>query len=168
MRAEAMAPTHLPGAAWFRWLKHRPLRMGVLTGIYLTAVMAVALITANRLPALELYADLRNWICGSLFVLVALIPVAAFRRAPWHLFTSAATAWLVFSLAYSVAGLFFEHLHTRLNKTPFHMFLLGAGCYAVVAVTIWVAGMTRAALQHGLAHPQHRTPAPGWRAHPNE
>jgi hypothetical protein len=163
-----MAPTHLPGAAWLRWLKHRPLRMGVMTGIYLTAVMTVALLTANRLPELEPFADLRNWICSSLFVLVALIPVATFWRAPWYLFTSAASGWLVFCLAYSAAGLFFENLHTRLNKTPFHMFLLGAGCYAVVAVAIWVAGMTRAALQHGLAHPHHRSSAEGWRAHPNE
>jgi len=163
-----MAPTHLPGTAWLRWLKHRPLRQGVLTGIYLTAVMTVALLTANRLPALEAYADLRNWMCGSLFVLVALIPVATFWRAPWHLFTSAATGWLVFTLAYWGAGLFFENLHTRLNKTPFHMFLLGAGCYAVVAVAIWVFGMMRVVLQHGFAHPHHRSPAAGWRAHHNE
>jgi hypothetical protein len=163
-----MAPTHLPGTAWLRWLRHRPLRLGVQTGIYLAAVMAVALLIANRLPALEPFADLRNWICGSLFVLVALIPVAAFWRVPWNLFTSAATGWLLFTFAYSVAGLFFENLHTRLNKTPFHMFLLGAGCYAVVAVAIWVAGMTKAALQHGFAHPHHRSPAPGWRAHSNE
>lgn len=82
-----MAPTHLPGTAWLRWLKHRPLRLGLLTGIYLTAVMMVALLAANRLPTLEAYADLRNWICGSLFVLVALIPVATFWAgavAPVH------------------------------------------------------------------------------------
>jgi len=160
----AMAPTHLPGAAWLRWLKNLPLRIGVLTGIYLTAVMTVALLCANRIPALEPYADLRNWTCSSLFVLVALIPVATFRRAPWALFTSATAGWLVFSTAYSVAGMFFENLHTRLNKTTFHMFLLGAGCYAVVAVAIWVGDMTKSALEHGLAHSHHRSST----ARPNE
>lgn len=160
-----MPPTHLPGAAWLRWLRHRPLRIGVLTGIYLSAVMAVALFCANRIPSLEPYADLRNWVCNSLFVLVALVPVASFWRAPWALFTSATSGWLVFSMSYSVAGMFFEHLTTRLNKTPFHMFLLGAGSYAVVAVFLWVWGMFGAAIAHGLAHSHHRTPSS---ARPNE
>ncbi len=160
-----MAPTHLPGAAWLRWLKNRPLRIGVLTGIYLSAVMTVSLICANRIPSLEPYADLRNWIFHSLFVLVALIPVAAFRRAPWALFTSSASGWLVFSLCYGLAGFYFEHLQTRLNKTPFHMFLLGVGSYAIVAVAIWVWGMASVALTHGLVQTHHRAPSS---ARPNE
>ena len=159
-----MAPTHLPGTAWLRWLKHRPLRIGVLTGIYLSAVMTVALFSANRIPSLEPYADLRNWICNSLFVLFALIPVATFWRAPWAMFTSATSGWLVFSLSYGVAGLFFENLQTRLNKTTFHMFLLGAGSYAVVAVFLWVWEMLTVAIAHGFAHPHHRSPS----ARPNE
>jgi hypothetical protein len=152
-----MAPTHLPGSTWLQWLRHLPLRIGVLTGIYLTVVMTVALLAANRIPELEPFADLRNWSCSSLFLLVGLIPVAAFRRRPWWLFTSAASGWLLFSLSYSMAGAFFENLHTRLNKTPFHMFLLGVGTYAVVAVTLWVAGMARDAIMHGFAHPHHRS-----------
>jgi len=158
------APTHLPGAAWLRWLKHRPLRIGVLTGLYLSGVMAVALFCANRIAALEAYADLRNWICNSLFVLVALIPVATFRRAPWALFISSTAGWLVFSLSYGMAGVFFDHLQTRLNKTTFHMFLLGAGSYAVLAVALWVWGMAGAALAHGIAHSHHRSPS----VRPNE
>ena len=154
-----MAPTHLPGAAWFRWLKHRPLRIGVLTGIYLSAVMAIALFCANRVPSLEPYADLRNWICNSLFILVALIPIATFLRSPWALFISAISGWLVFSLSYGLAGLFFENLQTRMNKTTFHMFMLGAGTYAVVAVFIWVWEMLGVAIAHGLTHPHHRHPS---------
>lgn len=160
-----VASTHLPGAAWLRWLRHRPLRIGVLTGIYLSAVMAVALFCANRIPSLEPYADLRNWTCNSLFVLVALIPIASFWQAPWALFTSATSGWLVFSMSYGVAGLFFENLQTRLNKTTFHMFLLGAGSYAVVAVALWVWEMARVAIAHGFTHPHHRSPSS---ARPNE
>ncbi|HMD30363.1 MAG TPA: hypothetical protein VKG84_00545 [Candidatus Acidoferrales bacterium] len=160
-----MVPTHLPGAAWLKWLKNLPLRIGVLTGIYLTAVMTAGLLTANRLPELEAFADLRNWTCSSMFLLVALIPVATFRRRPWSLFTSAASGWLVFSLAYWFAGIYFEHLHTRLNKTPFHVFLLGLGSYAVIAVAIWVGTMTREVLQHGIAHPHHHRSGA---ARPNE
>jgi len=150
-----VVPTHLPGAAWLKWLRNLPLRIGVLTGIYLTVVMVAGLLAANRLPELEVFADLRNWSCGVLFILIALIPVATFRRRPWSLFTSAASGWLVFSLAYWVAGIYFEHLHTRLNKSPFHVFLLGLGSYAVVAVALWVAEMTSAVLEHGIAHPHH-------------
>ena len=160
-----MAPTHLPGAAWLRWMKHRPLRIGVLTGIYLSAVMAVALVCANRIPALEPYADLRNWICNCLFLLVALVPVATFWRSPWALFTSATFGWFVFSLSYGLAGLYFDHLQTRLNKSPFHMFLLGAGSYAVLAVAIWVWDMLSAAIVHGLAESPQRSPSS---ARPNE
>jgi hypothetical protein len=140
-------------------MKHRPLRIGVLTGVYLSTVMAVALFCANRIPTLEPYADLRNWICESIFVLVSLVPVATFWRAPWALFTSATSGWLTFSMSYGLAGVFFEHLQTRLNKTPFHMFLLGVGSYAVVAVFIWVWDMLGAAIVHGLAHPHHRSPS---------
>lgn len=140
-------------------MKHRPLRIGVLTGIYLSAVMAGALFCANRIPALEPYADLRNWIFNCLFVLIALIPVATFWRSPWSLFTSATSGWFVFSFSYGVAGLFFDHLQTRLNKTPFHMFLLGAGSYAVLAVAIWVWDMLSAAVAHGLAHSPQRSPS---------
>lgn len=153
-----VVPTHLPGAAWLKWLRNLPLRIGVLTGFYLTVVMVAGLLIANRLPELETFADLRNWTCGSLFILIGLIPVATFRRRPWSLFTSAASGWLLFSLAYWVAGIYFDHLHTRLNKTPFHVFLLGLGSYAVVSVAIWVMDMTRDVLEHGIAHPHHHRP----------
>jgi len=152
----AVATTHLPGWAWLRWLAHRSLRIGVLTGIYLSMVMAVALFCANRVPSLEPYADFRNWICDSVFLLVSLIPIATFWRAPWALFTSATSGWFVFSLGYGAAGLIFENLQTRLNKTAFHMFLLGAGTYAVIAVFKWVWDMLSVAIAHGLAHPHHR------------
>lgn len=160
-----MAPTHLPGGSWLRWMKHRPLRIGVLNGIYLSVVMGVALFCANRIPAFEPYADLRNWTFNCLFVLIALIPIATFWRAPWALFTSATTGWLVFSLSYGLASLFFANLQTRLNKTTFHMFMLGAGTYAVVAVFIWVWDMLSIAIAHGLTHPHHRSPSS---ARPNE
>jgi hypothetical protein len=159
-----MVPTHLPGAPWLLWLKNQPLRIGVLTGIYLTAVMTVALFTANRVPWLDGYADLRNWACRIVFLLIALIPVGTFLRVPWNLFSSGASAWLLFTLNYAVAGRYFENLHTRLSITSFHMFLLGAGIYAVVAVAIWVAGTARLAVEHLLAH----EPAVRRAARPNE
>jgi hypothetical protein len=159
-----MVPTHLPGAVWFRWLRNLPLRIGVLTGIYLTMVMTVALLTANRLPWLETYADLRNWVCRILFLLIALIPVGSFLRAPWSMFCSGVTAWLLFTLNYTVAGHIFENLYTRMKITSFHMFLLGVGSYAVISAAIWVFETAKVAVEHLLVH----QPAAGRAARPNE
>jgi hypothetical protein len=71
-----------------------------------------------------------------------------FRHSPWKLFTAGATGWFVFTLGYSVAGMFFDNLHSRLNITAFHMFLLGAGCYAVVSVALWVGETAKRAIEH--------------------
>jgi len=139
------------------------MRTGVLTGVYLAAVMGVGLLAANRLPALEPFADLRNWICRGVFLIFALVPVGTFFRAPWKLFLSGATGWLVFTMGYALAGVFFDNLHTRMNITTFHMFMLGAGSYAVVAAALWVAESAKLAFTHALHH--SHSPAPPARPH---
>lgn len=131
----------LPGAAWVAWLKNHPLRIGVLSGFYLTAVMAAGLLVANRMPDLEGLALIRNATCALLFFLVAMLPICVFLRSPWQMFVASITGWLTFSLAYSVAGRILVNLHTRLGVSAFHVLLLGAGAYAVVAVGSWVASM---------------------------
>lgn len=143
---------HLPGSVWLRWLKHPPMRTGVIAGAYLSGVMAVALLAANRLPALEPFADLRNWICRGVFLIFALVPVGTFFRAPWHLFVSGSSGWLVFTLGYSLAGAFFDNLHTRLNISTLQMLLVGAGCYAVLAAALWVAESAKLVIEHVIAH----------------
>jgi hypothetical protein len=153
--------TQLPGSIWFRWLKNPPMRTGALVGVYLAGIMAVALLAANRLPALEPFADLRNWICRGVFLIFALVPVGTFFRAPWKLFVSGGTGWLVFTLSYSVAGLFFDNLHSRLNISTLHMLFLGAGSYAVVAVALWVVETAKQVIEHAAAQPHsHGRPAP--------
>jgi hypothetical protein len=141
----------LPGAAWLGWLKNRPLRLGVLTGVYLTAVMTVALLVANRLPLLEGFADIRNWTCRLVFAVVMLIPIGAFLRSPWSLCSSGLSAWLLFSLAYAAAGRIFLFLHTRFFSS-FHVFMLGALFYSVVAVALWVVQLITVLRTH-LTHP---------------
>ena|ERR1700693_406780 len=145
----------LPGVAWLGWLKNLPLRIGVLSGAYLTATMAVALIVANRLPALDGFAAVRNTTCYAMFGLFAIVPVCTFLRRPWHLFKSGLTAWLLFSLAYAGAGRIFVFLFTRL-RTPFNVFLIGAMFYALVAVAVWLVHLIAAMRSH-LAHEHGRT-----------
>ena len=147
-----MIPSHLPGSTHLRWVKSLPLRIGALTGVYLALVMSAALLTANRLAWLEPYADLRNWCCRIVFLMFTIIPVGIFHRAPWKLFTSGATAWCLFTLSYSVAGIYFDNLHSRLNIGTFQMLSLGVGSYAVIAVAFWVAETCKRAAEHLFSH----------------
>lgn len=139
--------TALPGWQWLGWLQHRPLRVGVLAGGYLTAVMVVSLMLANRVPALEAMAEARNAVSYAAFVLVAGLPVWTFRREPGSLFVAGVAAWGVFALMYGLMGIPFENLFVRLHKTPGNVFMLGAAVYGLVAVVAWVAGMV-GALMH--------------------
>jgi hypothetical protein len=142
------------------------MRTGVMAGAYLTGLMAVALLAANRLPALEPFADLRNWICRGVFLIFALVPVGTFFRAPWQLFVSGSSGWLVFSLGYALAGVFFDNLHTRLNISTLHMLLLGAGSYAVLAAALWVVESAKLAIEHVIEHSP--TPTSSHPARPHE
>ena len=141
-----MKTAQLPGSKWFHWLRNLTLRVGVLTGVYLTAVMVVAVLAANRLPFLENLAMLRNLAAYTVFVLVMIVPIGCFLRRPLQMFASGLLGWLLFSLAYQAMGLFFLNLHARL-RYPFNVFMLGAIVYAVVAATAWVGSMTLDARQ---------------------
>ena len=136
-----MIATRLPGSAWFLWLRNLPLRVGLLTGLYLSLVFVVWLIVANRVPFLEDFALIRNWGAMAVFGLVMLVPMAAFRRHPHQLFGSGLTAWLLFSLIYHLMGLFlFRNLHNSLRPT-FTILVMGAVVYGLVAVAAWVISM---------------------------
>ena len=151
-----MTPTSVPGSQLFTWLRNTTLRIGVLTGVYLTLIMVFALLAANRAPFLEDFADIRNWFFRLLFAVAALIPMASFLRSPGRLFGAGITGWLILSLAYRLMGFFFENLFARLDKTPFHLFMLGATVYGLVAVASWVASMTLVARTHPIAASRRR------------
>lgn len=144
----------LPGVTRLGWLQNLPLRIGVLTGAYLTAILAVFLIVANRLPFLDGFAAVRTTACCALFALVAIVPACSFLRRPWHLFKSGLTAWLLFSLAYAGAGQIFDALFTRL-RPPFTVFMIGAMFYGLVAVAAWLVHLIAAMRSH-LANEQGR------------
>ncbi len=152
-----MSPTALPGIRWFSWLRNPTARVAVLTGVYLSVVMIAWLLLANRVPWLEKYADLRNAIAGAVFALLMLIPIGSFLRSPARLFVSGVMSWLLLSLVYALMGLFFENLHSRLDKTPFHLFVLGAAVYGLAAVVAWVASMLLAARHHPIGSSRRRS-----------
>ncbi len=147
----------LPGSQWLQWVHFRPLRVGLLVGVYLTVVMVVSLMLANRVAALEPLAEARNAVSYSVFALLAGLPVWMFRREPGSLFTSSIAAWGLFSLMYALAGVPFENLFVRLHKTPMNVFMLGAAVYGLLAVTVWVWSMVSALLAEPIAEPRRRS-----------
>ena len=64
--------------------------------------------------------------------------------------------WAILSVSYVVMGFFFVNLHTRLGKTPFHIFILGAAVYGVAAVALWVTGMVASLREHPVAATRRR------------
>lgn len=146
----------LPGAQWFGWIKNQTVRIGVLTGIYLSAVMVIALLAANRMPFLEPFAEIRNWAARIVFAFVLVVPILTFFRSPVRLIASGTLAWTLFALVYAAMGRwFFERLHDRFF-TPFHLFMLGMAIYAVTAVAGWVASMAMEARENPVTSSRRR------------
>ena len=130
------ARPQLPGMRWFLWLRIASLRIGVLTGIYLSCVFLAWLIVANRLPALEPFAGVRNIIAGGVLVAALGIPVLRFLHSPGKLFAAGLTAWTLLTISYIAAELHFTLLESRMGA--FHVFVLGAISFGFVAVLDWV------------------------------
>src|SRR5580658_460165 len=132
-----MAPrSQLPGMRWFLWLRIPSLRIGVLTGIYLSCVFVAWSEIANRVAELERFAELRNLLAGAAFIMAMGIPVLRFRHRPGKLFIAGLAAWTLLTMTYLVAELHFTLLESRMGA--FHVFVLGAVSYGFVAVLDWV------------------------------
>lgn len=127
---------------------------GLFMGLSLTAVMAAALFVCTRIPGLERYALARNSFFYGLFLLLALAPVCRFLTSPVRMFAAAMIGWLIFVLAYDVAGMFFTGLFADL-RTPGEVLAYGAGAYGLLAAASWVAEMVAHALRHPIAS-RHR------------
>jgi hypothetical protein len=132
-----------------------PYRTGLWTGALLIIVMLGGLEAANRVPLLERYALERNAASYSLFVLFMLIPIFRFFTRPLSMFVSAMIAWVMFVVAYNIAGIVFHNLFTAVRHTPLMVLVEGAAVYGVFAVGLWVGTMILQARHHPIA-PSHR------------
>jgi uncharacterized membrane protein YvlD (DUF360 family) len=122
-------------------------------------VMFGALVAANRLPWLDNRALERNAASYGLFVIFMLIPVVRFLNRPIQMFTSAMIAWVMFVIAYDIAGMFFRNLF-QILRTPFQAFIEGAVVYGVFAVGSWVGAMVLHARHHAITpRRRHDDPA---------
>jgi hypothetical protein len=156
------ARPQLPGMQWFLWLRIASLRIGVLTGIYLSCVFVAWLEVANRVPALWSFAELRNLIAGAILIAVLGIPVLRFLHRPGRLFVAGLTAWTVLTVTYLVAEIRFTLLESRMGAL--HVFVLGAVSYGFVAVLDWVFLMC-AGVRHQHIAQTRETPASTGRHH---
>ncbi len=158
------ARTQLPGMRWFLWLRIASLRIGTLTGIYLSCVFVAWLVVANRIPKLEPFAEARNLVAGAILVTVLAIPALRFRHAPGKLFVAGLTAWTVLTLTYLAAEMHFTLLESRMGA--FHVFVLGAVSYGFVAVVDWVFLMC-AGVRHAHIAQSRKTMASAGKHHTN-
>lgn len=134
------------------------LTTGLYTGALLIIVMVGALVAANRIPGFERYALERNAAAAGLFVIFMLIPIVRFLRHPAQIFISGIIGWLLFVIAYDVAGFFFLNLFQVLRR-PLEVLVEGAIIYGVAAAGSWVGGMMMHARRHHRVHSHHDHPA---------
>lgn len=137
----------IPGARWFHRPRNPILRVGILTGIYLSVVMIAAVLLANRASWLGGDANLRNWIARGVFALAMLLPIAVFCKSAGRLVAAGMLGWVIALLTYVSLGFYFEDLYTRL-RTPGQFFMLGAVVYGVAAVMSWVGSLVVGARSH--------------------
>jgi len=146
------------GAKANKALPRPALWTGLYTGTLLVMVMLGALVAANRLPWLDSRALERNAASYGLFVIFMLIPVVRFLNRPIQMFTSAMIGWVMFVIAYDIAGMLFRNLF-QILRTPFQAFIEGAVIYGVFAVGSWVGAMILHARHHAIT-PRRRNHDP--------
>ena len=146
------------GAKADKALPRPALWTGLYTGTLLVMVMLGALVAANRLPWLDSRALERNAASYGLFVIFVLIPVVRFLKRPIQMFTSAMIGWVMFVIAYDIAGMLFRNLF-QILRTPFQAFIEGAVIYGVFAVGSWVGAMILHARHHAIT-PRRRNHDP--------
>lgn len=125
----------LPGAR-----RHSPslriVKAGLLAGTVLSAIAVTWLLLANRVPALDRFAFIRNLAAGVFAVIVMIVPACRLRHHPSYLFISNMIAWLTLTAVYSVLQIPFPHLATRIGT--FRFFVIGAMVLGLASALIWV------------------------------
>jgi hypothetical protein len=112
------------------------IRPGLIVGAALSGVAITWLLAANRVPALDRLALLRNLVAGALAVVFMLVPVFRFRNHPSHLLSCGITAWSVLTLTYAILQIPFPRLGIRMGT--FHFFMLGAVVLGLASALLWV------------------------------
>jgi hypothetical protein len=154
------ARLQLPGIRQMLRFRNVAVRLGVLTGIYLSCTFFAWLLIANHIPQLEPFANIRNLIALAIMFFLIAIPILRFRHEPAKMFLSGLVAWTLLTFTYFAAELHYTLLETRMGTL--HLLILGVSSYGLVAVFQWVFLLCAEARQQHIAHSQ-QAPASGGR-----
>jgi len=127
-----MDQPHLPGFHWFDAIRNEALRTGVYVGIFLSAIFMAWLFVANFVHALEPFALGRNLAAAAALAVLAAVPLLRFLRQPTRLLIAGESAWAILAIVYRILCFFFHGLEPRMSA--FHLFMLGAVVYGLVAL----------------------------------
>jgi len=142
--------SHLPGYESFTLFRGAAVRTGIYIGLCLSLTFIAWLVIANRIPALERFAQERNIAAAAALAFFGLIPVLRFHAMPVRLLASGAIAWLLLSLCYRALSFFFSGLTNRYSA--FQVFMLGAVVYTIASTVCWI-GTVVWRLRASHAHP---------------
>ncbi|MGO9641515.1 MAG: hypothetical protein ACLP1Y_09460 [Candidatus Acidiferrales bacterium] len=150
------ARPQLAGMDRFFPLHHPTLRIGIFTGVSLSAVLLAVLFLANRVPQLERFALERNVAAAATGLMLMAIPACRFLKSPVRLFVSGTLGWALLSLCYFSLEIRFPRLENRMGAL--HLFMLGAVAYGFLAVLGWVVSLFWVAHQQPLVVVRRRSP----------
>jgi len=153
-----MAPSQRRAARSSFFRRFPAVATGLRTGILFSLVLTVWLFLANRVPALDRVQVVRNAAALAVGVLIAFEPVARFRNSARNLAVAGGIGWAIGSLCYFAWTLYFLRLASLMGA--FHLFVLGAAVYGLIAVIFWLAAVVRTLHHHRLAESKlhHRAP----------
>src|SRR5260370_41454476 len=95
------------------------LRLGLVIGAALSGVAIAWVLIANRFPALDRLAMLRNLAAGALVLVFMLVPVCRFRSHASHVLACGLTAWSVLTLVYAFFQVALPRLGHRMGASTF-------------------------------------------------
>ncbi len=141
-----MASSQPRHTKWFSWMRYPALRTGLRMGVLLTIVLTAWLILANRVSVLDRLAIVRNAAALAVLFLIAFEPIARYRNSARDLLLSGGIGWAIGSLCYFGWTMYFNRLSLRMGA--FHIFVLGAAVYTLLAAVVWLGGLIRVARDH--------------------
>jgi len=142
-----------PGYRPLTALPSIPVRVGIYTGICLSVVFISWVFIANRIPVLEPLAMQRNILASFFLFVLASMPVLRFLRSSGDLLRSGLVAWSLLTLTYRILGVIFIHLED--TYSTFHVFVVGAVTYLVLATLSWIGMIVWRAKQSQSAQTPH-------------
>jgi hypothetical protein len=150
-----MTPSSRPISTPLRVLRHPCLLLGSAVGICLAATAVAWMFVAYREPVIERFAADRNLAAALALGALMLVPLLSFLKSPARIFLSGIIAWMILVIAYASMGRTFPQLDERLGA--FHLFMMGAVVFGVMASVAWVAHII-VLTRHHHHHPVTATP----------